>query len=141
MSEKEVAFSGPVQVYLQGERSLSLHRAPTARSVSYYLGAPASDIRLRDFRRLPLQAVRGGLLASSFERFASLFNGPARVEIVNLPHGAEIQLHDPDLTDEAGQILWLGVLDHGWVPAPDAEWEILRPLGGERTAFAALVAS
>jgi len=77
--------------------------------------------------------------SSSFERFASLFNGPARVEIVNLPHGAEIQLHDPDLTDEAGQILWLGVLDHGWVPAPDAEWEILRPLGGERTAFAALV--
>lgn len=136
----ELLYQGPANVYLQGREALEVLDSHAENFIVYIIGTAKSAIRVIDFRGRSITAAHRALQGEGIWNFADIFNLPAWVEIRGDDQGceAEIIMHEVE-PGESRPTLWLGVLEGGWIPAQDSDWELLRPIDEERTAFASII--
>lgn len=134
----DVIYRGNVNIYLQGHDALMPVNIHSKLMMSYWIGAPYSTIFINDFRPEPNLAAQRVLKGEIEFDFAEVFNQPAWAEISINEDAVEITLEDRP-SDGDFPILWLGILDDNTMPIHDIDWEILKPLDQNRTAFAAIV--
>lgn len=111
-------FSGDVAITLDDPAALT---AVAGQAATYFLGSDETEMIVRDLR--PNKNGRG-------------FNRPAFAHIFTSLNGIEIELHATRKRRPAAT-LWLGVVNGA--RTPNAQWEILRPVGHHHTACLALL--
>ncbi len=136
----EIVYEGNVRVYLQGKGALLPYGRLDQKNISYFLGSRRSSILLKDFRQKPAHAARHILSGNNSIEFADVFNEPAWVQVYTNPDKDELEIELHESKSAKGKnTLWLGVLDDNEMSVQEVEWEVLRPIGKKRTAFAVLV--
>ncbi len=138
MSEKQLQYRGFAQVYLQGPDALEPAADCGERQMSYFVGYPASAIQVLDYRQRPVEVAHRVLAGEEVSDFAGEFNRPAWVEIRATDKAVEIKLRDCRSEGEL-PTLWMGTTDSERLPDHPARWEVIKPLGRSRLAFAVLV--
>lgn len=131
-------YRGNVQVYLQGKGALQLVDKSDSDCYMYFVGSVESSIKIKDFRREPIEAAQTIVESGSDDNFANVFNQPAEIEITECERNIEIKMHSTT-RDESLPILWIGVIHDREMPVHKIEWEALRPIQEDLTAFATLV--
>jgi hypothetical protein len=138
--DNDLIFQGSVAIYLQGDNALEPTAHPLANEAHYFIGSEQTNLLVHDFRHEPIQAAQNALAGEDVRGFANIFNQPAWAVIryQEQEESLDIELHE--VTEgELAPILWLGILEHNEMPANPIIWEVLKPIGRMRTAFAALV--
>jgi hypothetical protein len=131
-------YQGNTRVYLQGEKALQALHVKSAENVSFVVGSEQSRIFIEDNRKSSIETAEQILSGNQTVDFADIFNNQARVEILQMEKGIQINLSD-SLAPGNLPTLWLGVIHDGRMPVHDVSWEILKPIGSTDTAFAAIV--
>lgn len=135
---KEMKFQGNVKVYLEGRDALEITNSVSDYPIIYYVGSPESEIQVRDFRKLPIQAAKRALSGQDIYEFADVFNEQSWIEVYSNGSKAEIEMYESNF-DADKHTLWLGVLHENEMSVHQIEWEILKRLDKTKTAFAAIV--
>ena len=134
-----IIFEGDVQVHLYGKNALIpiyLHDELLASVI----GVEESKLLVNDHRYEPIQTIRSSSSNCYPNDFLKAFNQPAQAEIRYDPEkdSLEIDLYETS-TETDMPILWMGVLENNLMPSYEVEWEILKPVDENNTAFCALV--
>jgi hypothetical protein len=133
-----ILFDGNARVYLQGKDALQPIRTKSDH-ITYYIGNRGTKLLLRDFRQQPVLAARRYLQGENGFEFADVFNQFSKVKVnVKETNNIEINLYDNADTKNS-PTLWLGVLEDNLMPNHETDWEFLRPIDPNSTAFAVLV--
>jgi hypothetical protein len=133
-----ILFEGSIHVYLQGKNAL-LPIKTEDNQVTYCIGTRKTRLLLKDYRSTPVKAAQSYMQGKTGFEFADIFNQPAKAKVNIIDEKkVEIELYDSQEVDHS-PTLWLGVFDDNLMPNIDTEWEFLRPINVQSTAFAGLV--
>jgi len=131
-------LNSPVQVYLQGSNAL-IPIEKTDEYISYWIGSDSTQMKIVDYRKIPLKAVNRLIAGENGFEFFDYFNLPAHANVVlDSDERIEIELQDNN-TKEDFPTLWLGVLNDNMMPNYNVLWEFLRPVSTESTAILVLL--
>ena len=132
-------FEGDVQVHLYGQNALIPVYLHDQLFMSV-IGIEGSQLIVNDHRYETIQALKNSLPNCYPDGFLKAFNRPARVEIRYEPdkEGLNVDLYEAPAEMDM-PILWMGVLENNLMPNYEVEWEILKPVDENNTAFCALV--
>jgi len=139
----DIFYSGNVQVHLQGNEALLPFETEHKDLITYYIGSQSSSMIIKDHRPRSIRAAHLAISGVDSKGFASIFNQPAFIEVCvsedsKCEEKVEINLLPADPEDNT-PILWMGILDKPQIPVYEVNWEFLKPLNDEQTAFAILV--
>jgi len=139
MISNYIIFDGDAQIHLYGQNALIpvyLHD----QLLKSVIGVEGSELIVNEHRYETIQTIKNSLSNFYPNGFLEAFNQPARVEIRYEPnkHGLEIDLYETS-TEMDMPILWMGILENNLMPAYEVEWEILKSVDENNTAFCALV--
>ena len=138
MSKIEVVFTGTTNVYLDGENALWVIDTNQNHHMDYYLGSPASKIKVTDFRLDSVNVAKQAIQNDHMNSFADTFNQSANVIIHNCGDETIVELHNPENETET-HTLWLGVINDNRMPVHDIEWEIIHPISMSEVAFLVMI--
>lgn len=138
MKFTEPIYRGNARVYLQGKGALQLVDKSDSDCYTYFVGSIESSIKIKDFRKEPIEAAQAIVESRSYSDFASVFNQPAEIEITECERNIEIKMHSTT-RNEFLPILWIGVIHDRKMPVHKIAWEALRSIREDLTAFAILV--
>jgi len=136
-----IIFEGDVQVQLYGQNALIpvyLHD----QLLASVIGVEGSELIVNEHRYETIQAMKNSLPNCYPDGFLEAFNQPARVEIRYEPNKDSLNIDLYETSTEIDMdipILWMGVLENNLMPGYEVEWEILKPVDENNTAFCALV--
>lgn len=132
-------FLGNAQVQLFGRNAL-IPLSLQYQSLTCSIGAENTELRITEHRKGTIEALISA--APNYpENFLEVFNTPARVEIRYTPLNEKVEIDLFDVSDGTTEIpiLWFGVLEDNLMPGYEVEWEVLKSVDENNTAFCALV--
>ena len=138
MNKGEILFQGNANVYLQGKNALLPENSNEGNLMTYFIASSSSTIHIEDRRKKSNETARRILDGQNGLKFTDYFNKPAWINVRRIEEGINIEMHE---CREEGDLptLWMGVIYDNKMPIYPIEWEILKPLGDRKTAFAALI--
>jgi hypothetical protein len=134
-------FAGNVQVHLFGKNALIPISLDDQLLVSV-IGFEESELLVNEQRDQTIRAIKSSLLDGYPHNFLQAFNQQARTEIYYEPNrdSLDIRLYEEEASIDVDiPILWMGVLENNLMPSYEVEWEVLKPIDENNTAFCALV--
>lgn len=137
----DLIFRGNARVHLYGRNAL-IPTSLTNQILALSIGIETSDLIVNEHRYNIIQLIKSTPPDCYPNGFLRAFNRSAQVEIwyETSKESLKIDLYDiGSFVEENESILWLGVLEDNFMPNYEVEWEVLRPIDENNTAFCALV--
>ena len=132
-------FEGNLKVYLEGKNAL-LPIELNENLFTSSIGSNSTNLIIHDQRRTSIQRIKQIVLDNKQNNFAKVFNKPALAKIFYNDENESLEIYLEDASSPVEfPILWMGVLIDHTMTAYQVDWEILKPLSNESTAFAALI--